>query len=48
MINFVLERQARSGDELMHKLIEERDQKKLVDSNVNFSSYAISFAQTIP
>jgi type II secretory pathway component PulM len=30
MINFVLERQAKSNDELMHRLIEERDRKNLL------------------
>jgi hypothetical protein len=46
MINSTLERQARSGDELMHRLIEERDRKKLIDSNVDPSSCSINFAQT--
>jgi hypothetical protein len=48
MINSTLERQAKSSDELMCRLIEKRDGKKLVDSNVNPSSfsYAINFAQT--
>jgi hypothetical protein len=35
MINSALERQANNNDELMHILIEERDGKKLVNSNVN-------------
>jgi hypothetical protein len=48
MINSALERQARSSDELMHRLIEEWDGKKLADSNVNPSpsSYAVNFDQT--
>jgi hypothetical protein len=50
MINSALERQAKSSDELMHRLIEERDGKKLIDFNVNpsSSSYAVNFAQTNP
>jgi hypothetical protein len=50
MINSVLERQAKCSDELMHRLIEERDRKKLVDFNVNpYSSYcAINFSHTNP
>jgi hypothetical protein len=38
MINSILERQAKRNDELMRRLIEEWDGKKLVDSNVNPSS----------
>jgi hypothetical protein len=51
MINSVLERQAKSSDELVRRLIEELDGKKLVDSNVNpssSSSCAVNFAQTNP
>jgi hypothetical protein len=49
MINFALERQAKSSDELVRRLIEQRDGKKLVDSDVNpSSSCAINFAQTNP
>jgi hypothetical protein len=39
MINSVLEGQAKSSDELIRRLIEERDGKKLDDSNVNPSSF---------
>jgi hypothetical protein len=47
MINSVLERQAKSSDKLVRRLIEEQDGKKLVDSNVNPSpsSYAVNFTQ---
>jgi hypothetical protein len=38
MINFALERQAKSNDGLVCMLIEERDGKKLADSDVNPSS----------
>jgi hypothetical protein len=50
MINSTLERQARSSDELMRILIEERDEKKLLDSNVNpsSSSCVFNFAQMNP
>jgi hypothetical protein len=50
MINSALERQAKSSNELMCRLIEEWDQKKLVDSNVHASSSscAVKFAQTNP
>jgi hypothetical protein len=49
MINFVLERKAKSIDELMCRLIEEQGGKNLVDSNVNpSSSCTINFAQTNP
>jgi hypothetical protein len=50
MINYALERQARSSDELMRRLIEERDGKKLANSNVNppSSSCTFNFAQTNP
>jgi hypothetical protein len=47
MINSALENQAKSSDELMCRLIEERDRKKLADSDINpSSSCAINFAQT--
>jgi hypothetical protein len=48
MINFVLQRQAKSSDELMRRLIEEWDEKKLVDSHVNpsSSSCAVNFSRT--
>jgi hypothetical protein len=48
MINFALDRQAKSINELKRRLIEERNDKKLLDSNVHASSYfcAINFAQT--
>jgi hypothetical protein len=48
MINSTLERQAKSTDELLHRLIEEWDGKKHSDANVNSSSStcAINFAQT--
>jgi hypothetical protein len=51
MINFVLERQAKSTDKLLHRLIEERDDKKLGSTSVNPSSSspcAVSFTQTNP
>jgi hypothetical protein len=50
MINSVLERQAKSSDELVHRLIEERDGGKLANSNVNpsSSSCTVNFAQTNP
>jgi flagellar hook-basal body complex protein FliE len=49
MINSILERQAKSDDELIRRLIEQRDGKKLVDYNVNSSSSSctFNFAQTI-
>jgi hypothetical protein len=47
MINSALERQVKSTDELMHRLIEERDGKN-TDYSVNSSSCAINFAQTNP
>jgi hypothetical protein len=47
MINSALERQAKCSNELMHRLIDERDGKKLVDSNVHTSSSCdVNFAQT--
>jgi hypothetical protein len=50
MINSALERQANSTNELLRRLIEERDGNFFYNSNVNpsSSSYAISFAQTNP
>jgi hypothetical protein len=35
MINSILERQAKSSNELMRRLIEEQNEKKLLDSNVH-------------
>jgi hypothetical protein len=48
MINSALERQAKSIDELLCRLIEEQDGKKHCDDNVNPSSLAcaVNFAQT--
>jgi hypothetical protein len=48
MINSTLERQAKSSDELMRRLIEEWDGKKLANSNVNPSSCScsVNFTQT--
>jgi hypothetical protein len=48
MINSALERQAKSTDELLHRLIEERDSKKLEATSINTSSStcAVSFTQT--
>jgi hypothetical protein len=50
MINSALKRQAKSIDELLHRLIEERDGKKYNDSNVNPSSSTsvVSFVQINP
>jgi hypothetical protein len=50
MINSTLERQAKSMDELLRRLIEERDGKNLNDTSINPSSSTctISFAQTNP
>jgi hypothetical protein len=55
MINSALKRQVKSNDELMHRLIEERNQKKLANSNANPSSSSssssscmINFTQTNP
>jgi hypothetical protein len=46
MINFVLERQVKSSNEMMSRLIEERDVKKLVNYNgQTSSSCAVNFAQ---
>jgi hypothetical protein len=48
MINYVLERQAKSIDELLRRLIEEWDGKKLDNTSVYHSSStcAVSFTQT--
>jgi hypothetical protein len=48
MVNSALGRQAESTDELLRRLIEERDEKKHSDANVNPSSStcAVNFAQT--
>jgi hypothetical protein len=50
MINSVLERQVKSSDELIRRLIEERKGKKLADSNDNPSSLScnVNFTQTNP
>jgi hypothetical protein len=50
MIDFALERQAKNTDELLRRLIEERDEKKLDATNVNPSSSTcvVSFTQTNP
>jgi hypothetical protein len=49
MINSVLERQAKSINKLLRRLIEERDRNKLGSTSVNPSSpCAISFTQTNP
>jgi hypothetical protein len=50
MINSMLERQAKSTDELLRRLIEERDRKKLdaACANPSSSTCAISFTQTNP
>jgi hypothetical protein len=50
MIDSALERQAKSTDELLCRLIEEWDEKKLDATSVNPSSftYAVSFSQTNP
>jgi hypothetical protein len=49
MINYALERQAKSSDQLICRLIEERDRKKLVDSNMNpSSSCTVNFVQINP
>jgi hypothetical protein len=48
MINLALERQVKSIDELLRRLIEEQNRKKHSDANVNPSSStcAVNFAQT--
>jgi hypothetical protein len=50
MINSSLERQAKSTDELLHRLIEEWDEKKLdaTGANPSSSTYTVSFTQTNP
>jgi hypothetical protein len=50
MINTALERQAKCTDELLRRLIEERDRKKLYATSVYPSSsiYAVSFTQSNP
>jgi hypothetical protein len=50
MINSVLERQAKNTNELLRKLIEERDVTKLDTTSVNPSSTScvVSFTQTNP
>jgi hypothetical protein len=50
MINSALEKQAKSTNELLRRLIEEQDGEKHSDANVNPSSFtcAISFTQTNP
>jgi hypothetical protein len=50
MINSALEKQAKSTNELLHRLIEERHGKKLDATSINpsSSSGAFSFAQTNP
>jgi hypothetical protein len=50
MVNSALERQVKSNNELMHRVIEDQDEKKLMDSNVHPSSFscAFNFAQTNP
>jgi hypothetical protein len=50
IINYALERQAKSTDELLRKLVEERDVKKLDTTSVNPSSSTctVSFTQTNP
>jgi hypothetical protein len=50
MINSALERQAKSTDELLHRLMEERDRKKLnaTSANPSSSTCAVGFTQTNP
>jgi hypothetical protein len=50
MINYTLERQAKSNDELLRRLIEEQDGKKFGSTSVNPSSSScdVSFTQTNP
>jgi hypothetical protein len=50
MINSVLERQLKSTDELLRRLIEERNGKKLdtTSANPSSSTCAVNFAQTNP
>jgi hypothetical protein len=50
MINSILQKPAKSTNELLHRLIEERDGKKLdaTSANPSSSTCAISFTQTNP
>jgi hypothetical protein len=50
MINSALERQVKSIDELLCRLIEEWDEKKLdtTSANPSSSTYTVSFTQTNP
>jgi hypothetical protein len=50
MINSALERQAKSIDEMLRRLIEERDGKKLdtTSANPSSSTCALNFTQTNP
>jgi hypothetical protein len=50
MINSTLERQAKNTNGLLHRLIEERDGKKLdtTSDNPSYSTCAINFTQTNP
>jgi hypothetical protein len=50
MINSTLERQAKSTDELLRRLIEERDGKKVdtTSANPSSSTCAINFTQINP
>jgi hypothetical protein len=50
LINFALERQAKSTDELLCRLIEDRDRKKLdtTSTNPSSSTCTINFTQTNP
>jgi hypothetical protein len=50
MIDSALERQAKSTDELLRRLIEEHDEKKLDATSVNptSSTYIVSFTQSNP
>jgi hypothetical protein len=51
LINFALERQVKSTDELLRRLIEDRDRKKLDTTSTNPSSSStctINFTQTNP
>jgi hypothetical protein len=50
MINSMFQRQAKSTDELLRRLIEERDDKNLDATSINHSSStcAVSFVQTNP
>jgi hypothetical protein len=50
MINSALERQAKSNDELLYRLIEERDGKKFesTSDNPSASTCVVNFTQTNP